>query len=330
MSIAQEVNQAAAAKNIPLSAFIDLTWRCNLGCYYCYQQNYPHVTELSTAAWLAIFEELARSGCLYVTFSGGEPLLRDDFAALVRGVRATGCGLSLITNGTRLSPAHVALFDEVGIMDVGVSLLAADGQLHDQLCGVPGSFANVRKALQMLREAGIRTIIKHSVSAANFGHYRRLGELADELGALLECDSLVLPSVNGTVSAFSLSPAQQAQVLSELYPEPQTPPSPPPSLDWNLRCDAGRSLCGITPDGELLPCSLVPLSFGNLAASPFEQAEFRRQEACVASACLDCAHASTCSRCYGVAARETGHWQACSRSLCSRAEALGKCESVKV
>jgi MoaA/NifB/PqqE/SkfB family radical SAM enzyme len=325
-SIAHQVNREAARRDIPLNAFIDLTWRCNLNCYYCYQKAYPSCDELSLTEWKETMDQLAGAGCFYITFSGGEPLLREDFNAIFTAARDAGCAVSIITNATLLTADHIALLAERGVLDVGVSLLAASARLHDRLCGVSGGFAAANTALRALAAAGVRTIIKHSVSADNFGHYREMQKIADGLGALLECDSIILPDAHGTLSAHALSAGQQRIFLEEMYPSTAAS-LPDTAEDWNLRCDAGRSICGITPDGRVLPCILVGVPFGALRQQNFAAIwhgpaarEFRAHEAVVDATCRACGMGGSCSRCYGVAWRETGRWHGESPSMCLRAK----------
>lgn len=63
---------------------IELTERCNNDCIHCYI-NQPaddediKKGELGTHELKKIIDEAAALGCLTVKFTGGEPLLREDF-----------------------------------------------------------------------------------------------------------------------------------------------------------------------------------------------------------------------------------------------------------
>ncbi len=64
---------------------IELTERCNNACLHCYINRpsddfWAKQCELSTAEWQEIFRQAANLGALSVRFTGGEPLLREDFA----------------------------------------------------------------------------------------------------------------------------------------------------------------------------------------------------------------------------------------------------------
>jgi hypothetical protein len=66
---------------------VELTERCNNACLHCYI-NRPAADaaaqgrELTTAQWQDLFRQAADLGALSLRFTGGEPLLRPDFAEL--------------------------------------------------------------------------------------------------------------------------------------------------------------------------------------------------------------------------------------------------------
>jgi len=67
----------------PLSVHFDLTYRCNERCVHCYLDHDNH-GELTTAECIAVMEDLARAGTLFLTFSGGEIFLRRIFTGFWR------------------------------------------------------------------------------------------------------------------------------------------------------------------------------------------------------------------------------------------------------
>ncbi len=58
---------------IPITGSFELTWKCNLKCRFCYQCS-DSKDELSLAEIKKILDELAGLGCLFLSFTGGEPL----------------------------------------------------------------------------------------------------------------------------------------------------------------------------------------------------------------------------------------------------------------
>jgi radical SAM additional 4Fe4S-binding domain len=328
-TIAQQVNKQASQKNIPLSVLCELTYQCNLSCYYCYQKNVPKGAELSCTQWEAIFRQLARMGTLYLTFSGGEPFLREDFLDIVSAACSHDFAISIISNGTLLTKNKVKRLAGLGIMDMGLSFHAAGKALHDRLAGKKGSFDKTLLALRLCVDAGIKTLIKHSVSTENFMEFSKLAEMADKEGSFFECDGNVVPHERGVASPFAINQDQYKIFLKAMKAAPLPRFFKASNYD-TLHCDAGRSLCGITPQGDVVPCIQLPVVLGNLQKKTFGEIwrspaakKFRVQEKSLDEACETCGIRQFCSRCHGIAFHETnGNWQGASSCLCSRAGAM--------
>ena len=76
----------------PLSSQWEITCRCNLRCVMCYTDcfNTPDMLrqELSLREIVRIMDEIREAGCLELTLTGGEPLIRRDLPDLVRMLAA--------------------------------------------------------------------------------------------------------------------------------------------------------------------------------------------------------------------------------------------------
>ena len=120
----------------------EITRACNGRCVHCGSlAGRPRAQELSTREALDVIDELAALGCQTVTFSGGEPLLRPDWAELGRRVRAQGLRLELMSNGV-LVEAQLA---ELLAADLASVSLSVDGpaHAHDRLRGESGHLEQV-------------------------------------------------------------------------------------------------------------------------------------------------------------------------------------------
>jgi radical SAM protein with 4Fe4S-binding SPASM domain len=329
ISIAQQVNRRASEKNIPLSVLIELTYRCNLSCYYCYQQSLSKEKELSCSQWSGILSQLAGAGTLYVTFSGGEWLVRNDALEIIAAARSRNFAVSIITNGTLLTAPILSQLADMGVMDIGISFHAASAGLHDRLCGKKGSFNRALKGLRFCVAAGMKTLIKHSVSLENFGEFVKLAHLARTEGCFFECDANVVSHIPGRPSPFALTVGHYTHFLRAMKVTP-LPRTSKESEHYTLHCDAGRSLCGIMPSGNVVPCIQLPLVFGNLAKQTFDRIwngaaakSFRKSEEIIDKSCTYCTIKRFCNRCAGIVFFETGgKWQGAASCLCNRAAAL--------
>jgi pyrroloquinoline quinone biosynthesis protein E len=115
----------------------ELTYRCNLQCPYCYNplDLDGYRDEIDTAAWQRVIGEAADLGIVQLGFSGGEPTLRRDLAALIRTASGRGLYTNLITQGTFLSDARIVELADAGLDHIQISLQAPERELADQIAG---------------------------------------------------------------------------------------------------------------------------------------------------------------------------------------------------
>ena len=95
----------------PLLAVFQVNLRCNSSCGYC---NLPFNVgryEMSQKEIRAVFAGLYQDGLRLVFLQGGEPLLRRDLLGILQDLHEIGFHITLITNGTKLTPALVEQFD---------------------------------------------------------------------------------------------------------------------------------------------------------------------------------------------------------------------------
>ena len=75
----------------PFIGQIELTYRCNLNCIHCYCKGLEDKEEeLNTFQWKTYFDEIRQEGCIFLGFTGGDPLIRDDFLELYSYARKKG------------------------------------------------------------------------------------------------------------------------------------------------------------------------------------------------------------------------------------------------
>ncbi len=147
---------------VPLFASLEVTRRCNRHCRYCASPEADPCGDLSTQTWIGFLDDLAAAGCAAVSFTGGEPLLREDLEALVRAARQRRLRVSLNTNGSLLSRQRtlLPLLDSVTVSLDGVR------EVNDALRG-PGAFDEALETLALARTAGVPARVTSVLSAAS-------------------------------------------------------------------------------------------------------------------------------------------------------------------
>ncbi len=154
---------------------IELTERCNNACLHCYI-NLPAGDaeaarrELTAGEWKEILGQAAGLGALSVRFTGGEPLLRPDFAEIYVHARRLGMKVMLFTNGRLLTPELAELFARVPPLDkIEISVYGMHPASYDAVARAPGAFAEFRRGINLLQERRVPFVLKSVLLPPNRG-----------------------------------------------------------------------------------------------------------------------------------------------------------------
>ena len=141
---------------IPLEGNLDLTYRCNNNCRHCWIRISPRAPEKKDELSFEEIKQLAadarKMGCQKWNLSGGEPMLRPDFAEIFDFLTAKAVYYRLNTNGTLITPAIARLLRRQG--GKMVALYGATAEVNDHITRSPGSFAAAMQGFAYLKEAG--------------------------------------------------------------------------------------------------------------------------------------------------------------------------------
>jgi len=245
------------------------TARCNLRCVFCDWWRHPR-PELPTEQALSIIAQLADFGVCTIDFSGGEPTLRRDLAALASAARDHGLLAILSTNGTLLDEERVQEVSRVfDVVNVSLDGFAAT---HDATRGVAGTFEKVARALHLLSELGrVKVGVDLTVHRGNVGEVL---ELFNALRGKVDFVSFqpILPYPPPASYAITEAEAEalsdgllalKQQDLSYVAPSKSYISLLKPYFAGTMEkhCDAGVLYAMIDPSGGLLGCTNWPQSY---------------------------------------------------------------------
>jgi radical SAM protein with 4Fe4S-binding SPASM domain len=270
----------------PINVNWELTLRCNLNCIHCYNESGRQQRgELTTSEALDLIEEIARMKVFILQFTGGEPLLRKDFWQLARHAKQVGLFLVLLTNGTLIDESAGKQIKSIGFKEVRVSLDGASPTTHDFFRGTPGCFEKTIAGIQTLLRKGVPVTIASMISRVNFQEAPEIIRLAQKLGVkhlrIGFCTMIGRSTGNGDM--LTLSREQIKGIIlyvnrraKELAGELEIN-SFNDILGYKNEpiCSAGKAFCVVTPEGDVLPCPLLPrlkFSGGNLRKLSLEEA----------------------------------------------------------
>lgn len=164
-----EPGKLYAIPEAPDNVMLDLTWRCNLRCEFCYNEevsfarNNPEPNKTAE-----LLKRLSEWGVREVLYLGGEPTLLPSFEDAVGVGSDLGLRQRVVTNGLLMTAAlaeHLARHS----VEVGVSLQASTASRHDAIAGRPGAFEAAWRAIDGLVEAGCFTWVQYTPTSIDPG-----------------------------------------------------------------------------------------------------------------------------------------------------------------
>ncbi len=248
----------------PLLVSWQITERCNLRCKYCHSSGDKSL-EIDSDRARDVIRSLYGMGTRVVRFTGGEPLLREDLPKLVHCCHEVGIISGIASNGL--------LFPDMAddLKRVGAVSFSLDGpeDVHDSVRG-PGAYKGVIRAIEAAKARNMDAAIFVTLGQFNLG-------CVDDILRLAE--AFRIRAFFQPVTRRRLGPDQAVQILPEeahfravmqklaedkknnkfignscaalkhLSRWPQKTAMP---------CVAGRVICRIGADGQMVACPQAP------------------------------------------------------------------------
>lgn len=319
----------AYADRLPISATLELTSRCNLRCQHCYlgsqdEQHRKREQERDTQSVLRSLDEWAAAGCLYLLITGGDPMMRKDFALVYRHARELGMLVTVFCDGILVTPAIVELFRELPPRKVEISIYGATAATYESITRVPGSHPLAWRGIRRLKEAGIRIGLKTVLMKLNEHELEAMEQQAHALGVPFRYDSAIFPCLPDgsnreapldlrvdpeTVVEKDLSnPARARQWMEKIELTDQQPVG-----DKLYSCGAGATSFYVDPFGNLSPCLMTTHYRYRQDGRAFQDvwkkdlSEIRAKKRKSATSCLGSPVRGACTHCPAFNFLETGN-----------------------
>jgi radical SAM protein with 4Fe4S-binding SPASM domain len=301
----------------PLRMDLALTFKCQNDCVHCYAGGPHETTELNTAQWKEVIDRLSQIGIFILTFTGGEPTLREDLAELLQYAPNKGMVTGLITNGRKLKDTeYVKTLEKAGLDFVQVTLESHQPKIHDLMTAAKGSWKETVAGIKNATQSQIYVTTNTTLSKYNAPEFLRTIDYIKELGvAAFGCNSLIY---SGKANAVSQEFALPVEALEELLPKIRdkaqqlnlkflwyTPTQycrfDPVQLGLGVKsCTAAMINMCVGPNGDVYPCQSYFESLGNILVDSWEKiwnhplaVKIRNREY-VEPKCKDCPQLQVC------------------------------------
>ena len=235
----EEGLRAGKSKNFPLVGQLDLTYRCGYDCVHCYGKGSENEkAELPAREWKRLLGELREVGCVWLVFSGGDPLIRRDFCELYSHAKKLGFIVNVFTSAHGIAGEHLRLFRELAPFAVEITLYGATASVYEKITRRPGSFARALANIRALQKIGVKLQLKTvclKENAHEFGRIKALcesitGKPASGLHSFVY-DATIFPRLNG-----DLSPCEHRLSWAELEAMRRQDPEVFQENEQKLKC----------------------------------------------------------------------------------------------
>ncbi len=182
-----------------------MTNRCQAACEYCKVWQSPS-DELTTGEAKRMLLELRRMGMSRLCFSGGEPLMREDFDDIVSFCDLLGVSMEMNTNGL-LVAEHTASLKKLDLVKIS---LDGPEEVHDRIRGVR-MFRGIMRNAGAALDAGIRISFTTTLVRENteIGIVDRILDIAREFDTFAAFQPVVSTTPWGSVELDEVAPDRE-------------------------------------------------------------------------------------------------------------------------
>lgn len=343
--LTEYLHRKAAKAKTPLSVSFELTPVCNMACRMCYVRMDKKTQESigplrSCHEWIRIAEEARENGLLFILLTGGEPLLHPQFREIFTGLHKRGFIVSINTNGTLIDEQTIEWMKETPPGRVNITLYGSKDETYARLCGKSDGFTRVRRAILLLREAGIQVRINVSLTPQNADDLEEIAAFCREHDLRMQATSYMFPPLRRDPSRigknYRFSPEEAAYYAAKIESllngekaflrrvEEGNYSALSAELDLvctedcagqgeGIRCRAGTCTGWVTWEGRFMACGMIPddsapnvFDIGYMEA--WKIVTGKADTIRLPAACSSCPLKETCRACAAMVYTETGNY----------------------
>lgn len=307
------------ASHPSLKGHMELTFNCNLKCIHCYtsccNKNELINKELSIDAVLKIIDQIAASGCLWLAFTGGEPLFREDFIDIYSYAKKKGMLITILTNGTLIDEKLSDYMMKSKPFCFDITLHGVNKETFEAVTQRKGSYEACMNGINLLRGKNVPFKLKTHITTLNYHELEEIRSYAESINVSHRMDYIIYPDLNGDISHYKYR--MPTGLLKkwfkedDMYEEDHRNGLSQTQSDHVISCVNGVNSFFVDPYGNLVFCNLIREPKFNLKDILLSDAvgnlypHLRRQRYITDSKCKNCPIKDNCKKCAGISLLET-------------------------
>ncbi|MDA0525009.1 MoaA/NifB/PqqE/SkfB family radical SAM enzyme [Methanococcoides alaskense] len=258
--------QIALGKYVPETVSFEITRNCNCNCDHCIMSEGEEEGDLDTATIKKAIDEALDMGAVVITFTEGDPLLREDIFELIEYVDKDKAIVNIYTPGTEMTAEVAQKLKEIGLHNLLISIYSTVPEEHDSVRKLEGAFEKATGAIKYGLDAGLLVTMCTHVSPKNMEKLESMYQFATELGVhefslwesvpkrpedpiITDKDRDRIMEMYRRINASKDGP----RIFANTYFEGEM-----------LGCMAGQRWLHVCVEGSVKPCPYIPFSFGNI------------------------------------------------------------------
>jgi len=271
------INIVKIGKRNPYQVYLAVTSNCPYKCNHCSYGN-RKISNIPTYKIINLIKDIKKLGVSIIGFTGGEPLIRKDLEELIFNSSPEMFTI-IFTTGYNLDYSRAKKLAESNVGCVTIGFDSYDEKEHDKIRGKKGSFKTGIKALEACNKADIYTAIgtiatKEKLNNGDLDRIYRLGEEYN-VGEIRVIS--IVPTGSCIKENNLMLKFEEIERIREFHKSYNRRNKGPivasfaqiESKDM-FGCNAGYHHLFIDAAGEVCPCDLTPLSFGNVYEKPLD------------------------------------------------------------
>ena len=299
----------------------ELTFGCWIHCKHCYTDCYNKSAylkkELNTQEAKFILDKVYQTGAIWLCFTGGDPLTREDFLDIYSYAKNKGFIITLFTSGYSMTKRIAKFLKKEPPFVIEMTLNGATKETYERISQVKGSFEKVKEGIGLILKNKLPLKIKTQITKYNSQEIPGIRKFIEGRGLRFRPSHELHARLNGDIASCKLRISPQ-ELLGydgkKRLPEDDcrrpfplersaSRVTPRKSVANLFRCAVGGGDgINIDPYGNIFSCNLIRKPFFNLLKVDVDYARGRlltlvRGRKFISS-----------SRCNGCRLRETCHW----------------------
>lgn len=260
------------AMSAPIKMFLSVSNKCNLTCKHCFSDSSPGgQSEPALSEIIDLIDEAAEWGVFLFVIGGGEPLIRHDIYRIIHAIRRHGMGVSLTTNGLKVSRYDIDQLTRLNVR-MNISVDGAESS-HDRIRGLNGAFKRTVANVEKLRDAGLKPTVRFTLMQSNINELDEVISLCSSLsvplkvrrgkpsGRIDDSNELILSMTDEYAKALVLLNEAESCGIEDIM-----------SFDWTERddlltssndCGAGTRVMFVDESLRMSPCVFLGPDFNS-------------------------------------------------------------------